>query len=129
MCQPLAVKARADTGAVDEVDGAGLDEPDTDAAQHIFAAPPLEDRIGDAVIVEQLAQQQPRRAGADDRDLRAHLFPNSRSVGFDFSILGEGCRNDNSDRGQRRRGFDHGTEELQMPGRPGDIRALPARCC
>ena len=32
----------------------------------------LEDDVVDPGVVEQLAEQQPRRSGADDRDLRAH---------------------------------------------------------
>src|SRR5215472_6842056 len=72
MHQPLAVEACTDTGPVEEIDGPGLDEPGTNAAQHMFAGPVLDDYVLDAVIVQLLAQQQTRRAGADDRDLRAH---------------------------------------------------------
>ena len=39
----------------------------------VFAGLPLEDDVVDAVLVQELAEQQPRGAGADDGDLGAHI--------------------------------------------------------
>jgi len=53
----------------------------------------LADHIVDAVIVQQLALQQPRTAGADDRDLRAVILrvPSLSKAAF---VSSEACRNE-----------------------------------
>jgi hypothetical protein len=83
MHQTFAMEACADAGTVEEIDGTSLDQTGTNSAQYMFTGPALEDHIVDTVIVQQLAQQQPRRAGADDCDLRTHHGRIS-SVGCDF---------------------------------------------
>ena len=60
--QALAVHARADAGLVEQVHGALLDHAGADAAEHVLAGLPLEDDVVDAVRVQQLAEQQSRRA-------------------------------------------------------------------
>ena len=75
MHEALAVHAGADAGLVDQIDRDLLDHAGADAAQHVLAGVPLEDDVVDAVLVEQLAEQQAGRAGADDRDLRSHVSP------------------------------------------------------
>src|SRR5262249_47231564 len=52
MHQPLSVEARANAGALEEIDGAGLDQSGTYTAQHMLAGPVLEDHVFDAVIVQ-----------------------------------------------------------------------------
>jgi len=69
MDETLAVQSRADTGAFQETDGPILDQPGANPAQDIVTAALLEDHIGDAVILQELPEQQPGRSGADDRDL------------------------------------------------------------
>ncbi len=49
-----------------------LDQARADAAQHIVAAPPLEDDVVDPRLMQQLPEQQPRGTRADDADLGAH---------------------------------------------------------
>ena len=46
-----------------------LEHAGADAAEHVVAGLALEDDGVDAGLVQQLAEQQARRAGADDRDL------------------------------------------------------------
>jgi hypothetical protein len=52
-----------------------FDDAGADAAEHVFAGLPLQDDVVDAVFVEELAEQQSRRAGADDGDLGSHFMP------------------------------------------------------
>ena len=66
--EAFAMHARADAGFVQQIDGHLLEHARTDPAEHVFAGLPLEhDRI-DAGPVQQLAEQQARRAGAYDGD-------------------------------------------------------------
>jgi hypothetical protein len=78
MHQTLAVEAGAHTGAVEEIDGPLLDHAGTDTTQHVLAAPLLECDVGNAVLVEELAEEQARRAGADDRYLGPHAAFSAR---------------------------------------------------
>jgi hypothetical protein len=70
--QTRAVEARADAGKIDKIDSADRDQSGANTAQQMFLGPVPEDHLGDTVIVQQLAQQQALRAGADDRNLRLH---------------------------------------------------------
>ena len=69
--QALLVHARADAGFVHQVDADLLQDAGADAPQHVFAADALDDHGVDAGLVQQLAQQQARGAGADDGNLGA----------------------------------------------------------
>ncbi len=82
--QPLGMHALADAGLVQEVGHALLDDACPDAAQHIIAAALLQDDVVDALAVEKLAQEQARRARADDPDLGAHGV---RSLGGLSSVV------------------------------------------
>ena len=70
--RPFAVHARADAGLVEQIDRDLLDHAGADAAEHVVAGVPLEDDVVDAGLVQQLAEQQAGRTGADDGDLRPH---------------------------------------------------------
>ena len=63
--------AGADAGFVEQVDRDLFDDAGADAAEHVLAGLPLQDDVVDAVLVQQLAEQQARRPGADDGDLGA----------------------------------------------------------
>ena len=67
--QALAMHARTDADLVEEVDAHLLEDAGADAAEHVVAGLPFEDHGVDAGLGQELAEQQPRRAGADDRDL------------------------------------------------------------
>ena len=49
-----------------------LDHAGADAAEHVLAGLPLQNDVVDAVLMQELAEQQSRRAGPDDGDLGAH---------------------------------------------------------
>ena len=58
-----------------------LEHAGADAAEHVVGAALLEDDGVDAGLVQQRAEQQPGRAGADDRDLDFHACPFTAAVG------------------------------------------------
>ena len=68
----LAAHPLADAGGVQQVDGALLQHAGADAGLDVLAAASLEHHRLDAGQVQQLREHEPGRAGADDRDLRAH---------------------------------------------------------
>ena len=70
--EALAVHAGADAHLVQEVDRALLEHAGPDAALDMRAVVPLEHDRGDAGLVQELGQQEPGRARADDADLGAH---------------------------------------------------------
>ena len=74
--QSLAVQALGDAGLLEQLDRRLLEHAGADAAHHIGGAALLDDHRVDAGLVQQRAQQQPGRTGADDRDLGAlpHRF-------------------------------------------------------
>src|SRR5690606_27070131 len=74
----LRVQACPGTGPIEHIDGALLQHARADAAEHVLGTALLEDHIGYAGTVQQLAQQQPCRSGSDDRDLRLHISPPAR---------------------------------------------------
>ena len=70
--QAFLVHARADAGLVHEVDADLLQDAGADARQHVVAGLAFENDGVDAGLVQQLAEQQARRAGADDGNLGTH---------------------------------------------------------
>jgi hypothetical protein len=70
--EAVAVHAGANPGLVEEVDRNLLDHAGPDAAEHVLAGVALEHDIVDAVLMEQLAEQQAGGASTDDGDLRSH---------------------------------------------------------
>ncbi len=70
--QALLVHPGADACLVEQVLRDLLDDAGAYAAEHVVLAALLDDDGVDAGLVQQLAEQQARRAGADDRDLRTH---------------------------------------------------------
>ena len=73
--EALAAQALPDACVGEEVDDALLEHAGADARLDVLAAAVLEDHRLDPVEVEQLREHQAGRAGADDRDLRAHHAP------------------------------------------------------
>ena len=69
--QALAVHALAHARLVEQVDADLLQHAGADTAEHIVGAALLEHDVVDAGLVQQLAEQQAGRAGADDDDLGA----------------------------------------------------------
>ena len=70
--QALRVQPRADARPVDQVHRALLEHARADAPKNIVPALLLQDDRGYAGAMQQLAEQQPRRARTDDGDLYAH---------------------------------------------------------
>ena len=70
--EAVLVHARADARLVEQIDRDLLDDAGADAVEHVFAGLPLQNDVIDAVLVEELTEQEPRRAGSDDGDLRSH---------------------------------------------------------
>lgn len=65
---------RADTRLVEQIDSYLFDDASADAAKNIFGGLPLKNDVIDAMLVEELTEQQSRRAGAYDSDLCSHVF-------------------------------------------------------
>ena len=79
---PLAVQPVVDAGPVEEVDRTLLEHARADACLDVFAAAVLEDHRVDTRAVQELAERQPSRARADDRDLRALRRHSSASTSW-----------------------------------------------
>ncbi len=56
-----------------------LEDAGADARLDPCLAGPLDDRRGDTRLAQRVAEEQPRRAGPDDRDLRLHSCRSSAS--------------------------------------------------
>ena len=69
---PLAPQAVADPGRDEQVDGALLEHAGPDALLDVLAAAVLEHDGLDPRLLEQAAEREPGRAGADDPDLGPH---------------------------------------------------------
>ncbi len=79
VAQALGVHALAHAGAFQQVHRRLLEDAGADAAEHVVGAALLDDHGGDAGSVQQRAQQEAGRAGADDGDLGAHDVSWNRS--------------------------------------------------
>ena len=66
------VLGRIRAGVLEQVDRDLLEHAGADAAEHVVGAALLDDQRIDAGLVQQRAEQQAGRAGADDDDLGAH---------------------------------------------------------
>ena len=78
--EPLPLQALTSACLHEEVDDRLLDDPCTDARLDVLAAPVFEDHRVDALALEEVAEREPRWAGADDAHLRAraaHTLPSS----------------------------------------------------
>ena len=69
---PLALQPLADAGRDEQVDRALLEHPGADPLLDVLAAAALEHDRLDPRLLEQAAERQAGRAGADDPDLGAH---------------------------------------------------------
>ena len=70
--QAFGVEPLGRLGLAHHVDHALLEHAGAHPAEDIVAVDAVEDDVVDAGERQQPAEQQPRGAGADDRDLRAH---------------------------------------------------------
>ncbi|MCY1514846.1 hypothetical protein D9M68_494060 [compost metagenome] len=72
MHQALGVHPLAHAGLAEHVDGALLQHPGTNPAEHVVGGLALDDDVVDTGLVQQLAEQQSRGTGADDGNLSFH---------------------------------------------------------
>ena len=72
MRQAFGVHPCAGPGGVEQIDGHLLEDAGADAAEHVVGASAARGHGLDPGLREQRGEQQPGRAGADDRDLRSH---------------------------------------------------------
>ena len=77
---PFAVHPLADLRLAHECGEAVLQHAGPNAAEHVVAAVLLENHGVDALQMEQLGQQQSRRAPADDSDLSPHRLVSPNTV-------------------------------------------------
>ena len=73
MRQAFPPHARPEAGLLQHIDDVVLQDAGADAVLDVGAGPRLDHDAVDAGEVQEMAEQQPGRAGADDRDLRAFL--------------------------------------------------------
>ena len=115
MTHPLAVQPLADAVLGQDVDGAVLDDAGADPRLDVLARPVLDDDRLDAVLGEDLGEEESGGTGADDGDLGAHAGNAGRIRA-----------------GATRSGF-HSTEADQVRHPSGDAtrqpRAGPGRTC
>ena len=71
--------ARADARLVKQIDRDLLDDAGANAAEHVFAGLPFENDIVDAMLVQELTEQESGRAGSDNGDLGACLDAHASS--------------------------------------------------
>ena len=69
MDQSLGIHALAHAGFAHDVRKTLLEHAGSDPAEYVLSRLLLEDDVVDARLVQQLTQEQPGRAGTDDRDL------------------------------------------------------------
>ncbi len=82
MNQPLGVHALTYPGLAQQLYHALFKHAGADTPEHIIGRLPFEDKGVDASVVQQLAEEQTGRAGADDRNLgfqRFHCFYGSQA--------------------------------------------------
>ncbi len=78
VAQAFAPEPRAHADLVQQIDRALFEHAGAHAFDHIVAVAVLEDDRIDALQVQQLPQQQPRRPGADDADLGARAWSSAQ---------------------------------------------------
>ncbi|MNF67190.1 hypothetical protein D3C84_489960 [compost metagenome] len=74
MHQPFGVHALADPGLAQQVDHALFQDAGADSLLYVVRCLAFDDHGGDAGVVQQLAEQQARGAGADNGDLGLEDF-------------------------------------------------------
>src|ERR1700740_1658051 len=70
--ETIGMHPGADAGLVQQIHRDLLAGDGAHAAKHMGGGLPLQDDVLDAAFVEELTEQQPRRAGANDDDLCSH---------------------------------------------------------
>jgi hypothetical protein len=73
------VQALGDPGIGEDLDGTVLEHARADARLHVLARAVLDDDRLDALLRQQVGEQEPGRSGADDADLCAHATPFRRT--------------------------------------------------
>jgi hypothetical protein len=76
--QALGLGAGVDAGTRQQVHGDLFEHAGADAPQHVVAALAFDDDVVDASLVQKLPEQKAGGAGADDRDLGAHVRVSER---------------------------------------------------
>ncbi len=71
----FSIHAGVDAEVTEEIDRALFEHAGADAAEHVVGALAFEDHRVDPGFFQKPAERQAGRAGADDRNLRAHDFP------------------------------------------------------
>ena len=71
--EAIRMHARADAGLVEQIHCDLFDDAGADPAKDVVGGLPLKDDVINAVLMEQLTEQESGRAGSDDGDLRACL--------------------------------------------------------
>jgi hypothetical protein len=71
MDKTFASQPLPDACLLQQAYGPLLDQAGTNPLEHVVRCVPLEDNVVDSMLVQKLAEQQPRRASPNDRDLRA----------------------------------------------------------
>jgi len=69
MHEAFAVHAGGHPGFPHQVGKSGFEDAGTDAFEHMVGADAIKHHVGNALLVQQLAQQQAGRAATDDRYL------------------------------------------------------------
>jgi len=72
MDEPLSAHPRTHAGFLEEVGNAVFDDARSNPLLHVVEAPGFQDDGVDALALEEVAEQEPRRTGADDHHLRAN---------------------------------------------------------
>ncbi len=72
MEQPLLHHPGAHTCGIQDIDALMLQDAGADAVFNVFPAPRLQHHALDPTPVQEMSQQQARRASADDRNLGSH---------------------------------------------------------
>jgi hypothetical protein len=71
--RPFGLGAGVDAGTRQQVHRDLFEHAGADAPEHVVAALAFDDDVVDACLVQQLPEQKAGGAGADDRDLGAHV--------------------------------------------------------
>src|SRR5262249_12485154 len=81
MDETIGMHARADTGFIQQIHRDLFDNAGAHAAEYVVGGLSLQDDIVDASTLQELAEEQPGRTGADNDDLGSHFRQNTTRLG------------------------------------------------
>src|SRR5215831_11701047 len=81
MDETIGMHAPADTGFIQQIHRDLFDNAGAHAAEYVVGGLPLQDDIVDASTLQELAEEQPGRTGADNDDLSSHFRQNTTRLG------------------------------------------------